>query len=206
MTQTTQRHTGRGAATRSRIVHAAIDCVIEDGYGGLTTTNVCERAGVSRGAYLHHLPTRRELVASVIEELASRLGRGLRGNETRLAAGTPGPDQVVDAIWEGFGSPDAVALLEVWIAARTDPDVNRLMEPMARRIETEVMRHCEHLFGPDNVAHPNYPVVRGITLTLLRGMLMERALVHFQELDQTQAELREAWKELAVSLLSRESR
>ena len=62
----------RRTATRGALLDATIDCLIEYGYGGVTTTRVVERAGVSRGAQVHHFPTKAVLVAEALRRLAAR--------------------------------------------------------------------------------------------------------------------------------------
>lgn len=47
--------------TREAIFDAAIECLIDLGYGGTTTALIAEHAGVSRGAMLHHFPSRAEV-------------------------------------------------------------------------------------------------------------------------------------------------
>ncbi|MGC9544677.1 helix-turn-helix domain-containing protein, partial [Streptomyces sp. UG1] len=44
-------------ATRAQIVDAAVESLIEVGVAATTTLEVQRRAGVSRGALLHHFPT-----------------------------------------------------------------------------------------------------------------------------------------------------
>ena len=56
----------RSAATRAKLLDATIDCLIELGYAGTTTTLIAERAGVSRGAQLHHFPSKDALYRAVV--------------------------------------------------------------------------------------------------------------------------------------------
>ena len=44
----------KSASTRTQIIEAAIKCFIECGYSRTTTTLIAEKAGLSRGAMLHH--------------------------------------------------------------------------------------------------------------------------------------------------------
>src|SRR5215211_8312953 len=57
----------KAAGTRVRILEAAMDCLVEKGYAGLSTTEVTARARVSRGAMHHHFPSRIALVTALIE-------------------------------------------------------------------------------------------------------------------------------------------
>lgn len=69
---------GRSAATRARLLDATIECLVEHGYTGTTTTAVAQRAGVSRGAQLHHYGTREQLVAAAVGHLAEQRAAVLR--------------------------------------------------------------------------------------------------------------------------------
>ena len=57
----------RSAETRRRLMDATVACLFERGYAGTTTTEIASRAGVSRGAQLHHFPRKDELVVSALE-------------------------------------------------------------------------------------------------------------------------------------------
>jgi len=59
----------RGTATRERIVKAARELVVERGYARVSTAEVLDRAGVSRGGLYHHFAGRQELLAAVLEAL-----------------------------------------------------------------------------------------------------------------------------------------
>ncbi len=65
----------RSASTREALLDATIACLVEDGYANTTTARVSERAGLSRGAHLHHFQTRQALLAAAMEHLAERRGR-----------------------------------------------------------------------------------------------------------------------------------
>src|SRR5918912_371373 len=80
----------RSATTREALLDATVRCLVEEGYASTTTARVAERAGVSRGAHLHHFQTRNALVAAAIQHLARR-----RGEELRAAAEAiePGPER-----------------------------------------------------------------------------------------------------------------
>ena len=60
----------RSATTRAALLDATVDCLVEYGYANLTTTRVVERAGVSRGAQVHHFPTKAQLVTEAVRHLA----------------------------------------------------------------------------------------------------------------------------------------
>ena len=59
----------RSAETRKRLLDATVDCLFERGYAGTTTAEIAGRAGFSKGAQLHHFPTKEKLVISALEYL-----------------------------------------------------------------------------------------------------------------------------------------
>src|SRR5271157_4688134 len=77
----------RSAATRDALLDATIACLVEDGYAHTTTSRVAERAGVSRGAHLHHFQTRQALLAAAMEHLAERRGENLLAAAENLPEG-----------------------------------------------------------------------------------------------------------------------
>ncbi len=85
---------GRAIQTRERIVAAARRLFSERGYADVSTQDVLERAGVSRGAVYHHFAGKRELMQAVMEEIEGELLEGLAG---RLAGVEDPYEQIVVA-------------------------------------------------------------------------------------------------------------
>ena len=57
---------------RNRVLEAAIEVLRERGYSGFRVGNVAETAGVSRGAQLHHFPSKNELVVASLDHVYRR--------------------------------------------------------------------------------------------------------------------------------------
>ena len=56
----------RSATTRARILKAAVNCLYRNGYGATTTVSVAASAKVSRGAMLHHFPSKADLMLATL--------------------------------------------------------------------------------------------------------------------------------------------
>src|SRR3954470_2490789 len=89
----------RRTATRGALLDATIDCLIEYGYGGVTTTRVVESAGVSRGAQAHHFPTKAVLVSEALRHLARRRAEETMRRTSKLPEGPERIDAVLDLMW-----------------------------------------------------------------------------------------------------------
>lgn len=128
-------HAERSAAMRQRLLDAAIACLHRVGYAATTTQIVMEEAGVSRGAMLHHFPTKADLIIAVAETAAAHQNRYVR---RRLGAIAPGIDRylaITEATWEAMREPPAIALIEIIIASRSDPALGERFPAIARAFE-----------------------------------------------------------------------
>src|SRR6478609_7641688 len=77
----------RSRAMRQRLLDATVECLVERGFAGTSTTLVSERAGVSRGAQLHHFPTKNDLVLAAVEHLSEQRAAELQRASDRLPRG-----------------------------------------------------------------------------------------------------------------------
>jgi AcrR family transcriptional regulator len=172
--QTRQRQADRSRETRRKLMEATVECLVERGWAG-TTTVVAERAGVSRGAQLHHFRTRGELVAAAVEYVGTQ---GVADMVERAAA-LPGSDDrtaaVVGFIVDFFVSPLFTAALELWVAARTDPEMTDLVVALEARLGRECHRIAVAMLGADE-SRPGVRAAVQATLDLARGLALANLL------------------------------
>ncbi len=137
----------RSAATQDKLLEATIACIVELGYAGTSTTVVCQRAGVSRGAQVHHFPTKASLVAAAIERLFAR-----RHHEFRQSLGSqPNLDSAFAELWKLYTGPTLHAWMELLIAARTDPILREQLRIVDERFFEEAKLTCRRLVRLDHV-------------------------------------------------------
>ncbi len=90
----------RAQVTRDKIVQAARELVIEHGYASVSTGQVMQRAGVSRGGLYHHFSGKQELMAAVIEavevDLTQRLSAAVAGSPDPFTALETGVQWYID--------------------------------------------------------------------------------------------------------------
>lgn len=156
----------RSALTRAKLLEAAYESLVERGYGATTVGEVQQRAGVARGTLLHHFPTRGALMAGVVEDVIERRLRVLTAPALDPAAVAASWEEVVDLVWDELQRPPFAAALELWVAARTDPDLRQALLPLQERIYGTVHRSVTRLAGDD---HPRGPMLVQFTIDLLTG-------------------------------------
>jgi len=86
----------RAEETRERILAAAEDCFAHYGYDATGVAEICQRAGVSKGAFFHHFPTKQAVFLEILERWLAKL------NE-QLAALRAGGSTVPDALLQMAG-------------------------------------------------------------------------------------------------------
>lgn len=111
----------RSDETRGRILDAAFAVLKERGFAGLTTPEVAQRAGVSRGALVHHFPSKLELVTAAMEHVFGiALADGLRLAESARHSGNPAQALLKDT--QAFYFSDCFAVgLDMLLAGGKDP-------------------------------------------------------------------------------------
>jgi AcrR family transcriptional regulator len=161
----------RSASTRAALLDAAIACLVEHGYEGTTTGRVCERAGLSRGAHLHHFGTRPALVAAALEELAMRRLEEIRGELASLPAGVARVEQALDAIWGWFTGPLFQASIDLAAAARTDEELRASLAPVEARLSHGTLLCCREMLAAGAEDRSRDPLIQ-LTLGTVRGLAL----------------------------------
>lgn len=159
----------RRAATRALLLDATIDCLIEYGYNGVTTTRVVERAGVSRGAQVHHFPTKAALVAEAMVHLAERRSADLQAQASKLPKGTARPAAALDLLWASHRGPLFEAAMELWVAARTDEELRERLVPVELQLARRTWELCGVLFG-DYARARTFPASVEVALASMQGL------------------------------------
>lgn len=154
---------------RQRLLEATVECLVENGWSGTSTTLVSERAGVSRGAQLHHFPTKSALVVAAVEHLSEVRGQELKAAATGLPTGKRRTRAVLEMLADHFTSPVFTAALELWVAARTDDQLHQAVAPLEQRVGREIHRRTVELLGVDESRRGVRELVQA-TLDLVRGL------------------------------------
>jgi AcrR family transcriptional regulator len=171
-------HAVRSAATRAKILAAAIRCLNQFGYAETSTVRVVSEAKVARGSLLHQFPTRVDLILAVAAHAARAQGDFI---VAALREVPPGRDRFigsVDATWAALQRPESLALLEIIIATRHDPDLAARIADFASRFEAGVARGARRLADASGLQDEGDAVVeeRRFLLATLRGLAIDMIL------------------------------
>src|SRR4029079_4441599 len=90
--------------TRGALLDAAVESLIEVGFARTTTLEVQRRADVSRGALLHHFPSKALLLVAAVDRLAEMRAREMKALASQLPP-DPGPPERSEAGVGAGGAP-----------------------------------------------------------------------------------------------------
>jgi AcrR family transcriptional regulator len=156
-------------------MEATVECLVERGWAGTTTVLVAERAGVSRGAQLHHFHTRGELVAAAVEYVGVQSVADMLQRSAALPTDGDRTAAVVRFIVDFFASALFTAALELWVAARTDPELKDLVVGLETRLGRECHRIAVGMLSADE-SRPGVRAAVQATLDLARGLALANLL------------------------------
>jgi len=113
----------RSALTRLRLVEATVQCLYELGYHQTSTVVVTQRAKVSRGAMLHHFPSKADLMMATMDHIRGKRGEAHRKHLEKITTEREQFLQLIDVLWEEFQTPTGVARIELMLGSRNDPEL-----------------------------------------------------------------------------------
>ncbi|MFC3068105.1 TetR/AcrR family transcriptional regulator [Phenylobacterium soli] len=165
----------RRASTRAKILAAGVKCLAEFGYAATSTPLVAKMAKVSRGSLLHQFPTKVDLILAVAEHAWLIQRDYVRAEVAKRPTGREQFIGGVQAVWKGLQLPEAIALMEVMIAARSDAELAERYDAFADAREAGVSRTRrrmaigqlgapEHFSEVDAMAHLTSAALRGLAL------------------------------------------
>jgi AcrR family transcriptional regulator len=133
---TRRTQSDRSATTKAALADAAVELLVEKGWAATTVIEVCNRVGVSRGAFHHHYGSLPELLADALRRLYAEMTRSKHREVTDVSG-------LVDVTWKAISNPRFKAVFEAWLAMANDRSLNVEIGP--------VVAEFADLVNPDNL-------------------------------------------------------
>ena len=135
-----RKNVERSATTRKEILEATVRCLNYLGYGAVTNLKVADEAGVSRGAMMHHFPTRQALIVATVEYANGKLTEFRNTEVEKLGPGLPRYRAIIDLSLVTQRMPEGMACNEIRIGSRSDPEIRTAVTPIMGQISDEYGR------------------------------------------------------------------
>lgn len=183
---------------RTRLLDAAVESLVEVGYAGTTTLEVQKRAGVPRGTLQHHFPTKADLLAGAVEHLADRRFDQLTREFAELPDSADRLAAAVELTMRMLSGPSFWAALEMWVGARTDPELLAAFLPLEHRLFELMHTSIRDIFRAEFPDDPRVPTITEFTIEIMTGLAMRVLLTG--ELDRNRI-IQQRWRNAVRILL-----
>ncbi|CUS46533.1 MAG: TetR/AcrR family transcriptional regulator [Pseudomonadota bacterium] len=160
----------RTADTRRRILEATIECLYRMGYSAVTIAVVAKEAGVSRGIISYHFASKTDLMVAVRDAVHLEERRLIE--ETRERIGTEAYlNELPRHVLSGMLREPGIAVDEILLAARADPDLSEKLRTAESNIEHRVLNGLKGYYAELGLEPPaNLAVIMRVFVAAFRGL------------------------------------
>ena len=168
----------RSQETRSRILAAAAENFARQGYDVTSVDAICRLAGVSKGAFYHHFPSKSSVFIALLGAWLDRMdqrfaaaqaqGGGVPEQIAAMADDAAGIFQVAGGNWN--------ILLEFWTKAKTEPEVAASMVATLRRYQVLFESLLARGVSEGSLRGGDTTLGAGLLLSVVLGTLLQGLL------------------------------
>jgi AcrR family transcriptional regulator len=172
----TQRERREG--TIRKLLDAATETLIEVGYAEASVQRICDQAGVSQGALFRHFATREDLMVAVGADVGARILDQYRKKFATAAKRESDVEAALKLVREACRSRLNQAWYELEVAARTNENLRKALEPVLRRYFANITALARELV-PDVATKlgPAFDMLVTSVIMLFDGETTHRFLV-----------------------------
>ncbi|MBT5701269.1 MAG: TetR/AcrR family transcriptional regulator [Gammaproteobacteria bacterium] len=164
----------KSSLTRDRIVIAALECIVEFGYESTTMAKIAKVAKVSQGSMQYHFPAKLDAIKAAINYLlAKRLTDHQRDLE-EIPEGTDSMAHAIEVYWHHLNEGHYVAYQDLVIAARTHPELARVLEPAYQRFVKAWRRDARNLIPQWNGKREKFELICDLGQYQMEGLAFGR--------------------------------
>jgi len=173
----------KSAATRDQIISAAIRCIVESSYSKTTMIKISEKAGLSRGATLHHFPSKMDIIRAVVEYLHERRIQAFRRAIREIPPDADMAHMAVQGYSAQVNHPLYIALFELSVAARTDAELRDILHPAQLAFDREWYQTAWDLFPEWQNDPEAFDLALNLSQITMEGMAI-RNFTHARDYDR----------------------
>ena len=157
----------RKQETRRQLLDAATKLLIDRGMAALTTTSICQEAGLSQGALFKHFETKHHMLCAVAAHLYDFIVAEFEASITALPQ-RPTLDETIEHLANYFDSPQVRAVYDFHTTARVDPELRETLQECQQRHAENIAASALRLL-PEYTSHPKFPAAVYTVIMLLQG-------------------------------------
>lgn len=165
------------ASTRTRVIEAAIACILEEGFYRASSNKIARRAGVTWGVIQYHFGTREGLLVAVNEHAAAEFDLAFATAEIQGDTIHERLESLADVIWSYYRRPEFLAYMQLMLNLSHDPTAAKRTRDGLREVGERFGRHLPRLMRAvlgDKIADgPDFDALSALLFSAFRGLALD---------------------------------
>jgi AcrR family transcriptional regulator len=165
------------ASTRTRVIEAAVACILEEGFYRASSNKIARRAGVTWGVIQYHFGTREKLLVAVNEHGAAEFDAVFANAEIEGDTITDRLESLADIIWGYYRRPEFLAYMQLMLNLSHDPTAKDSARVALREVGERFGKHLPRLMravlGDEIADGPDFDRLSMLLFTAFRGLALD---------------------------------
>lgn len=163
----------RSAETVAKLLDATLDLLHDRGLARLSTADIAENAGVSRGALTHHFESKEAIVADAVSRQLRACTAALHRHAVAIRRTGGSSDDLVDYIWRMMNDRLFYVTMEYLPEARHNADFRHRILPVVKEFHEGLNAVWGELAEKSGVEVTRALVLMNATMCMIRGMIAQ---------------------------------
>lgn len=169
---------------RDQIATAAVRCLTEYGYAGLTARKVAQSAEISLGHLTYHYETMDSVLVAAFETVAAQMAPPV----ITATIGLTPAERLVEGLHAVYApvylTPEALRLrVDLWSAAQMHPAIAAIERRLHEQMRAQISLHLNAISDPWKTTR--IPMVESFVMTTMDGLWLD--YLRHQDLDAVHA-------------------
>ncbi len=179
----------RRDTTMAKLVDATIDSLRDVGYAATSVKEVCRRAEVSHGGLFRHFPSMLDLVIAAAEEVARRQIAAFEKRFWGDKDADPNLGAAIRRLRDACRSPMNTVWYELLVAARTDKELRRALQPAVKRYYAAIRATASRVPGIEAVPPELFETLLFTLVHVFDGESLVHAVLPSPEIEERRMDL-----------------
>jgi len=166
----------RSEETRARILGAATRLFSSAGYNAASVDDICEQAGVSKGAFYHHFPTKQAVFLALLQDWLKALDAGMESMRRPTVPETLVEMTRVLPIVFATAKGRLPMFLEFWLQASRDETVWKATIAPYRRYRDQFAGLIEEGIAEGSLKPVDPQATAEVIVSMAVGLLLQGVL------------------------------
>lgn len=195
----------RSEETRNKILEASTQLFSKTGYDATGVAEICQAAGVSKGAFYHHFPTKQAIFMELLNSYLNGIETGFNLMRTKTQNVPQAILQMAELVGSLFQTADIhlPIFLEFWTQANHDPHIWEAAIAPYRRYQSYFADMIQEGINEGSLRPVDAHLAARVLVSLAVGLLMES--LFDPQVNNWQTEARQSLELLMNGIARREA-